>query len=199
MREFIYYSASAVTAGNMIKDDLKAAGRMDIVCNVIISAFFTSNAMRDDVKFHMIFDGPPSAPRHLVLESNNEMPISKKDVAGLIKRMLYKSPDTEGLKEIFPGASIEKKSFEKLIRELDEEGKDVLLLDGKGKDIRDIELEMDENKNSVFVIGDHDGFPKDKAKFLKKIDKVSVSPVVLFASQVITIVHNEMDRQKILC
>ena len=60
MREFIYYSASAVTAGNLIKDDLKAAGRMDIVCNVIISAFFTSNAMREDVRFHMIFDGPPS-------------------------------------------------------------------------------------------------------------------------------------------
>lgn len=195
MREFIYYSKSAVTSGNLIKDDLKAAGRMDIVCNVIISAFFTSNAMRPDVKFHMIFDGPPQAPRHLVLESNEEMPISKKNVAGLIKRMLYKSPDKEGLLEVFPGASIEKKSFEHLVKELDSEGKDVLLLDGKGKDIREIDLELDEKKNSVFVIGDHEGFPKDKAKFLKKIDKVSVSPVVLFASQVITILHNEMDRK----
>jgi tRNA (pseudouridine54-N1)-methyltransferase len=195
MREFIYYSKSAVTAGNMIKEDLKAAGRMDIVCNVIISAFFTSNAMRPDIKFHLIFDGPPSAPRHLVLESNEKMPISKKDVAGLIKRMLYKSPGSEGLKEIFPGAHIEKKSFEKLIKELDEIGKDILLLDGKGEDIRRVNLELDENKNSVFVIGDHEGFPNDKKKFLKKIDKVSVSPIVLFASQVITIIHNELDRK----
>ena len=196
MREFIYYSRNAVTAGNLIKDDLKKAGRMDIVCNVIISVFFISNKMRDDIKFHLIFDGPPQAPRHLVLESNSEMPISKKNVAGLIKRMLYKSPDSEGLLEIFPGASIEKKSFEKLIKELDEEGKDILLLDGKGGDIRETDLNLNEDKNSVFVIGDHDGFPKDKAKFLKKIDKVSVGPKVLFASQVITIIHNEMDRKE---
>jgi len=192
MKEFIYYSKSAVTAGNLIKDNLMKAGRMDIVCNVIISAFFTSNEMRDDVKFHLIFDGPPQAPRHLVLESNEEMPISKKNVAGLIKRMLYKSPDSEGLLEVFPGALIEKKSFEHLVKELDSEGKDVLLLDGKGKDIREFKLKG----NEVFIIGDHEGFPSDKKKFLKKIDKVSVGPRTLFASQVITILHNEVDRKE---
>ncbi|MCK4997626.1 hypothetical protein KAS08_04950 [Candidatus Pacearchaeota archaeon] len=196
MREFIYYSKSAVTAGNLIKDNLMQAGRMDIVCNVIIAAFFTSNAMREDVKFHLIFDGPPHAPRHLVLESNTEMPISKKNVAGLIKRMLYKSPTTEGLLEVFPGASIEKMSFEHLVKNLDKEGKDVLLLDGKGKDVREIKLEMDEKNNSVFIIGDHEGFPSDKKKFLKKIDGVTVGPKILFASQVITILHNELDRKE---
>jgi len=190
MREFIYYSKKAVTAGNMIKDNLMQAGRMDIVCNVIISAFFISNAMRDDVKLHLIFDGPPNAPRHLVFESNKDMPISKKDVAGLIKRLLYKSPDKEGLKEIAPGCSIEKKSFESLVKELDHEGKNVLLLSGKGKDIRGLNLDK-----AVFIIGDHEGFPKDKKKFLKKIDGVSVGPKVLFASQVFTIIHNEIDRQ----
>jgi len=190
MREFIYYSKSAVTAGNMIKDNLMKAGRMDIVCNVIISVFFVSNAMRDDVKLHLIFDGGPNNPRHLVLESNKEMPISKKNVAGLIKRMLYKAKDEEGLREICPGCSIEKKSFERLIKELDAEGKDVLLLDDKGEDVRDVDLD----KEPVFIIGDYEGFPKDKTKFLKKIDKISVGPQTLFASQVVTILHNEIDR-----
>jgi tRNA (pseudouridine54-N1)-methyltransferase len=191
MREFIYYSRSAVTAGNMIKDDLKKAGRMDIVCNVIISALFISNEMRKDVKFHLIFDGPPNAPRHLLLESNDEMPISKKDIAGLIKRMLYKSPDNEGLKQIFPGASIEKKSFERLVLDLDKKGKNIFLLRENGSDIRMQELKG----NEVFILGDHEGFPKEKKKFLKKIDGISVGPAVLFASQVITILHNEIDRR----
>jgi tRNA (pseudouridine54-N1)-methyltransferase len=190
MREFIYYSKNGVTAGNMIKDDLMKAGRMDIVLNVIISAFFTSNHMRDDVKFHLILDGAPNNPRHIVLESNPDMPISKKDVAGLIKRLLYKAKDEEGLREIMPGCSIEKKSFEKLVKELDKEGKNVMLLDTKGKDIRKHKIRGDE----VWIIGDHEGFPKEKTKFLKKIDKVTVGPKVLFASQVITILHNEMDR-----
>jgi tRNA pseudouridine-54 N-methylase len=192
MREFVYYSATAVTAGNLIKDDLKKAGRLDIVCNFIVSVFFVSNAMREDVRLHLIFDGGPNNPRHLVLESNEDMPISKKNVAGLIKRMLYKAKDEEGLREIVPGCSIEKKGFEKLIREMDRGGKDVFVLEGKGKDVRDLKLKG----NEVFVIGDHEGFPGGFRKFLKSVDGVSVGPKVLFASQVATILHNEMDRQE---
>jgi len=207
MREFVYYSRSAVTAGNLIGDNLMKAGRMDIVCNVIISVFFVSNAMRDDVRLHLIFDGGPSAPRHLVLESNKEMSISKKNVAGLIKRMLYRGTGCrssgcrgvgtgsgekkEELKEVCSGCFIERKSFEKVLKELDKEGRNVLLLDGRGSDLRELELKGDE----VFVIGDHEGFPKEKRRFLKMIDKVSVGPRVLFASQVVTLLHNEIDRK----
>jgi len=191
MREFVYYSANAVTAGNLIGDNLMQAGRLDIVCNFIISVFFVSNAMRDDVRLHLIFDGGPNAPRHLVMESNEDMPISKKNVAGLIKRMLYKAKDEEGLGEIVPGCFIEKRGFEKLLMDLDREGKDVLVLDGKGKDVRDLELKG----NEVFVVGDHEGFPAGLRKFLKKIDKISVGPRVLFASQVAVLLHNEMDRK----
>jgi tRNA (pseudouridine54-N1)-methyltransferase len=193
MREFIYYSKNAVTAGNMIKDNLMQAGRMDIVLNVIISLLFTSNHMRDDVKIHLILDGPPHNPRHIVLESNPDMPISKKDVAGLIKRLLYKAKDEEGLREIVPGCSIEKRSFESLIKQLDSEGKNVFVLDKRGIDIRDHKIKG----NEVYIIGDHDGFPNDKKKFLKKIETITVGPKVLFASQVITIIHNEIDREDI--
>ena len=191
MREFIYYSKSAVTAGNLIKDDLKKAGRLDIACNVIISVFFISNKMRDDVRLHLIFDGGPNNPRHIVMDSNPDMPISKKNVAGLIKKLLYKAKDEEGLREVVPGASIEKKSFEGVVKGLDKEGKDVHLLSGRGKDVRELKLAG----NEVFIIGDQDGFPSDKKKFLKKIDKVSVGPLTLFASQVVTIIHNEIDRK----
>ena len=190
MREFVYYSANAVTAGNLIGDNLMQAGRMDIVCNFIVSVFFVSNAMRENVRLHLIFDGGPNNPRHIVMESNSEMPISKKNVAGLIKRMLYKAKDEEGLREIVPGCSIERKGFEKVLMDLDKEGKNVLLLDGRGKDVREIELE-----DAVFVIGDHDGFPSGMKKFLKRVDGVSVGPRVLFASQVAGVLHNELDRR----
>ncbi|MGC9309455.1 MAG: tRNA (pseudouridine(54)-N(1))-methyltransferase TrmY [Candidatus Nanoarchaeia archaeon] len=189
MREFIYYSKQAVTSGKLIQSDLKAAGRMDIVCNVILSAFFISNKMRDDVKLHLLFDGPPNAPRHLILESNPEMPISKKDMAGLIKRMLYKSPRKKGyLKQIYPGCYIENKGFEDVVREI---GKKVYVLDEKGEDIRQIKLD------GVFVLGDQEGFPKDKKKFLKSYNKISVGPEIYFASQCLILLNNEIDRQVI--
>ena len=200
MREFIYYSKSAVTAGNFIGQDLMKAGRIDIALNMIISALFISNKMREDVKLHLIFDGPPNPPRHLILESNKDMPISKKDMAGLIKRMLYKCDDKK-MNEVFPGCFIEKKSFEALIKELDNEGKDVLLLDDGGEDIRELFLReapkgVPSDEGKVFILGDHEGFPKDKKKFLKRIETISVGPRVLFASQVLTLIHNELDRKR---
>ena len=192
-REFIYYSRNAVTAGNMIKDDLKKAGRMDIVCNVIISVFFISNEMRDDIKLHLIFDGPPNAPRHLVLESNKEMPISKKDVANLLKRLLYKCKEVEK-REIIPGCFIEKKSFEKVIKNLIEQNVKLFILDKNGENIRDIEIP----KDCGFIIGDQDGIPKKEMKNLKKyLEKVSIGPKTYFASQVVAVVNNELDRRNL--
>ena len=193
MAEFVYYSKSAVTAGNFIKDNLMEAGRMDIVINFLIAAFFISNDIRNDTKLHLIFDGPPNAPLHILMKYDDGLPISKKDVAGLIKRILFKAPKEKGkVVNPAPGCFVEKKSFEALIEELNESGKNVFLLDKKGKDIRDLKLAG----NEVFVIGDQDGFPEDKKHILKRIDKISVSPKMLFASQAVTIVHNEIDRNQ---
>jgi len=192
MREYIYYSKTAVTTGNFDTSNLMKAGRMDITCNVIISVFFLSHAVRQDVKLHLIFDGPPNNPVHLIFEYDKDMPISKKDVAGLIKRMLYKLPKEAGeIRQVCPGCSIERKGFETLIKELDKDGKNVFILEERGKDIREIKIKG----NEVFIIGDQDGFPSDKRKFLKQIDKISVGPKVYFASQVVTIINNELDRQ----
>ena len=194
MREFIYYSQTAVTSGKLLskaEDNLMKAGRMDIVCNVIISAFFLSHGIREDVKLHLILDGPPNPPAHLIFTYHPDIPFSKKDIAGLIKRMLYKLPaDQEKKITVFPGCEVEKKSFEALIKELDSEGKNIFLLEKRGKDIRELKIKG----NEVFIIGDQNGFPKSKDKFLKQIDKISVSPKILFASQVFVILHNELDR-----
>jgi len=185
MREFIYYSGKARTSGNW--QDLMKAGRMDIVCNVIIAVLFLSKKMREDIKLHLIFGGQPNPPQHLEFISDKDMPISKKDVAGLIKRMLYKSRQGKKIK-VFPGCFIEKKGFSELVRELQEQGKKVLILDKKGEDIREADL-----KNVVFVIGDHEGLPKKEIKRFK--DRISVGKETYFASQTITIINNELDRK----
>jgi tRNA (pseudouridine54-N1)-methyltransferase len=65
MREFIYYSAGAVTSGNLLKNDLMKAGRIDIACQILIQSFFISHDTRKDVKLHLIFNGPSDPPKHL--------------------------------------------------------------------------------------------------------------------------------------
>ena len=193
MRTFVYFSSSARTSGNFNVNDLMDAGRMDIAIHVIINAFFLSHQLRDDVALHLVFYGMPDPPKHIEICVNEETKLSKKDTANLIKKILYKY--RPGLKtEAVPGCFIEKKSFLKVIDELSRQGKEIFILDKKGKNIRETEI----GENSVFVLGDQNGLPQKELKRLKKIAKVvSLGPRVYFASQVITILNNEMDLREI--
>ncbi len=187
VREFIYFSNKARTSGNWPGNDLMKAGRMDIVCNVIIHALFLSKSIREDVKLHLIFNGMPNPPMHLeIISSVKDIPISKKDIGGLIKRMLYKCK--EGRKtEVFPGCFIEKKSFRALLGELEGEGKRICVLDSKGIGLRNV----DNLENCVFVIGDHEGLPKKEIKKYK--DRISIGKKTYFTSQTFVIINNELD------
>jgi tRNA (pseudouridine54-N1)-methyltransferase len=198
MRHFIYYSAKARTTGNF-GEDLMKAGRMDIACQIVIMAFFISNAMRKNVKLHLVFNGMPDPPKHIEMFPGNKLNedsdsfISKKDVAGLIRKLLYKYKP--GIKnEVMPGYFIEKKKFIDVVNELGENST-VYLLDKKGEDIRTVEI----CENPVFVLGDHEGIPKDELRKLKRINikKVSAGNVTYFASQTLTILQNELDRRGI--
>ena len=191
MREFIYFSSKATTTGNF--SDLKEAGRMDIVCHFVINSFFVSNAIRPEVRLHLIFYGQPDPPRHILLEINekNKDFFSKKDVAGLIKKMLYKYK--KGQKnEVFDSCFIERKSFSDVIDELKKEGKEIYLLDKEGENLRDVKSNISDN--SVFVLGDHEGIPKQEKKEIERIaKKISLGKVMYFASQSLTVLQNELD------
>ena len=204
MRHFVYFSASAHTSGNFRTDELMKAGRMDIVIHTIINSFFISRQVREDVKLHLIFYGMPDPPKHIEItlkqkdgvsktDEKGTLDISKKDIAGLIKKILYKYK--EGKKtEVLPGCFIEKKSFLKVVDELSSEGKKIFILDKKGGSIREAKIP----DNSVFILGDHDGLPKKELKRLKKLaTQVSIGPKMYFASQAITIVNNELDLRKL--
>lgn len=202
MRHFLYFSSKAKTTGNFDLNNLMKAGRMDIACQVVIMAFFVSHHTREDVKLHLVFAGGPDPVKHLEMcpgknfmgDDEKRIDISKKDIAGLIKKMLYKYKRGEK-KEIAPGYYIEKKNFIKVIEDLIDQGKEIYLMDKKGEDIR----EAKKLDNAVFIIGDQDGIPKKALKILKKmgVKKISVGNQMYFASQTVTIVNNELDRRGI--
>jgi len=190
MREIVYFSKNAWTTGNF--KDLMQAGRMDIVCHAVIMSFFVSNKLREDVKLHLFFYGKPDPPKHLELmpKISENFQISKKDIAGLIKRMLYKYK--KGIKnEAFPGCFVEKLSLLNFIKNLN---KDIYILDKNGEDIRNINIK----DNSIFIIGDHEGFEKKELREIKKVaKKVSLGNVTYFSSQTIAILNNELDRRNL--
>lgn len=194
MKEFIYFSSKARTSGNF--KDLMKAGRLDIALHVIIAVFFLSNKLRKNTKLHLIFYGAPDPPKHIELEFNKKTPISKKDLAGLLKRILYKYKKGKRTK-VFPGCWIEKKSFLNVVDELQKKGKKIFILDENGKDIRKIKNK--DLKNPVFILGDQEGLPKKEFRRLKKnFELVSIGKETYFASQTVSIVNNELDRRDLI-
>ena len=189
MRTFVYFSSSARTSGNFDINNLMDAGRLDIAMHVIINAFFLSHSLRDDIILHLVFYGMPDPPKHIEIKVNKDTSLSKKNVAGLIKKILYKYKAGKKI-EAAPGCFIEKKSFLHVIDELVNEGNEIFILDKNGENLRETKM----GKNSVFVIGDHNGLPKKELKRLKKIvQTISIGPKIYFASQVVSILNNEMD------
>ena len=193
MRNFVYFSSKARTSGNFRTDELMKAGRMDIMLHVIIAGFFLSHDFRKDAKIHLVFYGMPDPPKHIEIQVTPDLEISKKDLGGLIKKILYKYKPGKKT-EVLPGCFIEKKSFLNVIEELQKQGKEIFVLDKRGEDIRKADIKDD----SVFVLGDHEGLPKKELKRLKKIAiPISIGPNIYFSSQVVTIVNNELDRRGI--
>ena len=202
MRHFIYFSRHGATSGKALSGDLMKAGRMDIAIHVIIMSFFLSRSVREDVKLHLLLYGMPNPPKHIeitlkqktgVPKEEESLDINKKDVAGLIKKILYKYKEGER-KEVFPGIFVEKKSFLKVVEELELEGREIFVLDKKGENIREAKIPED----PVFILGDQDGLPPKELRRLKKSCKlVNVGPKMYFASQVVAVLNNELDIRKI--
>jgi len=189
MKHFVYFSSKAPTSGGFDLKNLSKAGRMDIAIHSLIQGLFLSHDFRTDVKFHFVFYGMPDPPKHIEIQVKEDTPIRKKDIATLIKKILYKYKDCEK-REVFPGCFVEKKSFLKVVDDLNKIEIGIFILDKKGEDIRKAKIP----KDCVFVLGDQEGLPKKELKRLKQIaTPVSVGPKVYFASQVVAIVNNELD------
>ena len=199
MREFLYYSRTAPTAGSYIKQDLQASGRIDIAIHVIIASFFLSHKLRTDTKLHLLFAGPPDPSKHLELfpvtdgeTGIDKIYLAKKDVSSVLKKMLYKYREGEK-REVFPGFWIEKKGFLEFVGELANQGRNLYVLDADGEDIRTAEI----GENPIFILGDHKGLPEKEFKRLKKIcTPISIGKRTYFASQTVAVVNNELDRRE---
>lgn len=169
--------SNAVT-GDFSLNDLPGAGRMDVVCRCITSALWLSDQLRKDTIFHALLEGKPNPPKLLTfnpLKLRRLYP-DERNVAAHIKHALQNKK--------LPGIYVFTKSFEEFLKEQD---KQIFFLDASGKNIRKVEFEED----VLFVLGDHKGLREQDIKG----EKISVGKKIYLASQVISIIQNELDRR----
>ncbi len=97
--------------------------------------------------------------------------------------------------KLHPGISINKTSFEALLK-AKAETDPIYVLEEGGKDISNTEL----SENCVFVLGDHVGLPKKAEAFaLRYGEKISLGKQPYLATSCITILNYILDRKVKSC
>ena len=184
MREFVLYSRLGRTDANWTS--LHDAGRLDVVYECTIASLFLSHAIRKDVAFHAILNGPPNPPQHLQIKSETlyDVRTDQQTWTNILKKVL--SGKTH------PGISLAKTSFETLIKEKAENAS-IYVLEEDGKSINQVKI----GANPVFVLGDHVGLPKKVEGYVLRYGtKISLGKTPYLAAHCITVLNYHLDQKE---
>jgi tRNA (pseudouridine54-N1)-methyltransferase len=172
-------------------------GHPEIIAHTIASCFYLSQSVRLDTALYVVFDQTPNYPRSirfcvgegLSFAGFHEEAIFQVIVRGLTAaRGVAKGEELQ----VLPGLSVFGFGFERVV-ERTLVGSSGYLLHPDGDDVRDAQL----GDPAVFILSDHLALPKNSLKGLERqgIKKLSLGPKMLFASQAVTLLHNELDRR----
>jgi tRNA (pseudouridine54-N1)-methyltransferase len=196
LREFIVRARKAPIDPDRFMAAVGTGAHVEYLAHMVVNALFISKGHRDDTLLTLVLEDSPDFSRAISisgdslgnLQGMNEDAILKvcseslRAGIGLAKEATVTSEN---------GLQVTAISFEHLVktRVIDRQ---VYMLDRKGEDIRETDLAED----AVFLLTDHIPMPKKTFKSLARqgVKKLSLGPVMLHASQCISVIHNEMDR-----
>ncbi|MEM0448798.1 MAG: tRNA (pseudouridine(54)-N(1))-methyltransferase TrmY [Methanomassiliicoccales archaeon] len=182
MREFVLYSRTGRTDGRFTS--LYQGGRLDVVFQCLLMSLYISYALRHDVIFHAILNGPPDPPKELVVEGSRlkNAPPDERSWEVLLRGVLSGKQH--------PGVEVRRNSLQSLIRDRE----DVFVLEKDGEDIRQVEL----GHAPMFVIGDQIGLPKKEEEYVLRYGKrVSLGHREYTAAQCVCIINYILDLREV--
>ncbi|MDS0299837.1 tRNA (pseudouridine(54)-N(1))-methyltransferase TrmY [Halogeometricum sp. S1BR25-6] len=193
MRQFVIIGHDAPTTAEFSLDDLAgAAGRLDVLCRCVNSAFFLSHAIRDSVRVHLVL-GDEYTVRFEGAELRRLNP-DERSTAALIRGALEVREEAIGHMpaDASPGVTLRRMGFESTLDAVADEGT-VVELHEAGDPVVDVEPP----ENPVFVLSDHRDFTDEEAALLADAadERVRLGPEVLHADHAVTVVHNYLDTE----
>jgi tRNA (pseudouridine54-N1)-methyltransferase len=191
MRQFIVLGHDAPTTPDFSLDDLAGgAGRLDVLCRCVNSAFFLSHDIREDVRVHLVLRDELTV-RFEGSELRRLNP-DERSTAALIRAALEQKDEAIGHVEVepSPGVHLSKRGFDAVLEETARSGT-VVQLHEDGDPVVDVEPP----ENPVFVLSDHHDFRDAEADLLAEAadQRVRLGPERLHADHAITVAHNYLD------
>jgi tRNA (pseudouridine54-N1)-methyltransferase len=193
MRQFIVSGHDVPTTPDFSLDDLAGgAGRLDVLCRCVNSAFFLSHAIREDVAVHLVL-----ADEFTVTFEGRDLRRLNPDersTAALLRTALEHREDAIGHMpaDSTPGVSIRRMGFEPTLERV-AEGATLVELHEDGDPVVEVEPPAD----PVFVLSDHHDFTDRETELLAESAdrRMRLGPERLHADHAITVAHNYLDTQ----
>ena len=191
MRQFVVIGHEAPTAPEFSLDDLAgAAGRLDVLCRCVTSAFFLSHDIREDVRVHLVL----SDEYTVTFEGSKLRRLNpdERSTAALVRNALEERAEAIGHipVETSPGVSLTRRDFEATLSTVAGEG-NIIQLHEDGRPA----VEVDPPEDPVFVLSDHRDFAAEETDRLEAVTsrRLSLGPEPLHADHAITVAHNYLD------
>ncbi len=191
MRQFLVIGHDVPTEPSFSLDDIAGgAGRLDVLCRCVNSAFFLSHDIREAVRVHLVladeytvrFDGAD-------LRRLNP---DERSTAALIRGALAEREAAIGHQpvETTPGVSLSRMGFEEALSRASRRST-VVQLHEAGEPLAETEPPAD----PLFVLSDHHDFSDDERDRLDDVAdrQLRVGPKRLHADHAITVAHNHLD------
>ena len=197
MTEFIVRARAAPVDPAAFRASFGKGEGVEYLADILRAALFISQGHREDVTVHLVLEKSRDYSRVVTFSGNQLGSLADLHERALLSaiaqaleagRSLGKDESASDSR----GVMVQATSFEHLVRTAAKQ-KPVYVLDPGGIDIRDLEV----GPEAVFVMTDHTPMPRNTFKSMVRqgVEKVSLGPVVLHASQGIAIVLNELDRR----
>lgn len=201
VRTFILKASEAHTSSDFrIRDLPSSSGRLDVVCRCVIAALLYNSRVRTDTVFLVVMEGKPNPPLCMRFDGREikTLPFSEIGLAVELKRVLGEHYESNKKYEDphWAGVSVERKSFAELLH-LNFTRGGIYYLHENGKDIRTVSFDL--QHDILFVLGDQKGLTSEDEEMVDElqVERINVGPLSYLSSQVIAIVHDELDRRRL--
>ncbi|WP_319534713.1 tRNA (pseudouridine(54)-N(1))-methyltransferase TrmY [uncultured Vibrio sp.] len=195
MRSFVLRARAAPTTSKALLEGVGQEAHTEILAHTMMNTMFVAQSHREDVVVYLVLESTKDYSRTITIRSNNITNIGgfhESTLIAAVARALDASVGMgkEQLRDVEPGITVRTVSFERLVQELAEDHQ-LYMLDKKGDFVRDAEI----GANPCFLLTDHIPMPKKSFNSLKRLgtEKISLGPKMLFASQCVVLIHNELD------
>jgi len=193
MRQFVIRCRSTPVHAERFLRTVGRAGHSEYLAHILVAGLFLAKGHREDTSVHLVLEKSRDLPRVLSISGaslGSLAGLNESSILGALADALLAGAGRGS--DAVSGAGIRCRalSFERLLGEL---AGAPILLDKDGPDVRESAVIVD----PIFVMTDHTPMPAKvrKSMISRGIARVSVGPRTLHASQVVVLLHNEMDRR----